>query len=87
LAGVSGSRRRESNGSAHACAAAGATRREVIDRNLDVGIGTFFSNFVMYFIILTTALTLHKQGITNIDSSKQAAETLRPLAGTLAWLL
>ena len=38
----------------------GATRREVVDRKLDVGIGTFFSNFVMYFIILTTALTLHK---------------------------
>jgi hypothetical protein len=41
----------------------------------------------MYFIILTTALTLHKHGITNIDSSKQAAEALRPLAGTLAYLL
>jgi Mn2+/Fe2+ NRAMP family transporter len=65
----------------------GATKREIIDRKLDVGIGTFFSNFVMYFIILTTALTLHKHGITNIDSSKQAAEALRPLAGTLAYLL
>jgi Mn2+/Fe2+ NRAMP family transporter len=41
----------------------------------------------MYFIILTTALTLHKHGITNIDSSKQAAEALRPLAGALAYLL
>jgi Mn2+/Fe2+ NRAMP family transporter len=65
----------------------GATGREVTDRKLDVGIGTFFSNFVMYFIILTTALTLHKHGITNIDSSKQAAEALRPLAGALAYLL
>src|SRR5205823_2916249 len=37
----------------------GATRREIADRKLDVGTGTFFSNFVMYFIILTTALTLH----------------------------
>ena len=41
----------------------------------------------MYFIILTTALTLHKHGITDIETSKQAAETLRPLAGTLAYLL
>jgi NRAMP (natural resistance-associated macrophage protein)-like metal ion transporter len=65
----------------------GATKREIIDRKLDVGIGTFFSNFVMYFIILTTALTLHKHGVTNIDTSKQAAEALRPLAGTLAYLL
>lgn len=36
----------------------GATRRELGLRELDVGVGTFFSNIVMYFIILTTALTL-----------------------------
>jgi len=65
----------------------GATRREIVDRKTDVGAGTFFSNLVMYFIILTTALTLHKHGITDIETSKQAAETLRPLAGTLAYLL
>jgi NRAMP (natural resistance-associated macrophage protein)-like metal ion transporter len=38
----------------------GATRRELGLRGLDVGIGTFFSNLVMYFIILATALTLHR---------------------------
>jgi Mn2+/Fe2+ NRAMP family transporter len=65
----------------------GATRREIIDREVDVGAGTFFSNFVMYFIILTTALTLHKHGIKDIETSKQAAEALRPLAGTFAYLL
>ena len=65
----------------------GATKDEIIDRKLDVGIGTFFSNFVMYFIILTTALTLHRHGITNIETSKQVAEALQPLAGTLAYLL
>jgi NRAMP (natural resistance-associated macrophage protein)-like metal ion transporter len=65
----------------------GATKREIVDRKIDVGAGTFFSNFVMYFIILTTALTLHKHGIKDIDTSKQAAEALRPLAGTLAYLL
>jgi NRAMP (natural resistance-associated macrophage protein)-like metal ion transporter len=65
----------------------GATKREIVDRKIDVGVGTFFSNFAMYFIILTTALTLHKHGITNIDTSKQAAEALRPFAGTLAYLL
>jgi len=63
----------------------GATNREIIDRKLDVGIGTFFSNLVMYFIILTTALTLHAHGITNIETSRQAAEALKPLAGSLAY--
>ena len=62
----------------------GATRRELMDRRLDVGTGTFFSNVVMYFIILTTAVTLHKHGLTNIESAKEAAEALRPLAGNLA---
>jgi NRAMP (natural resistance-associated macrophage protein)-like metal ion transporter len=65
----------------------GATKKEIVNRKLDVGIGTFFSNLVMYFIILTTALVLHRHGIENIDTSKQAAEALRPLAGTLAYLL
>jgi Mn2+/Fe2+ NRAMP family transporter len=65
----------------------GATTKEIINRKLDVGVGTFFSNLVMFFIILTAALVLHQHGVTNIDSSKQAAEALRPLAGTLAYLL
>jgi NRAMP (natural resistance-associated macrophage protein)-like metal ion transporter len=65
----------------------GATKREIADRKLDVGTGTFFSNFVMYFIILTTAIVLHKHGITKVDTSKQAAEALRPIAGTWAYLL
>jgi Mn2+/Fe2+ NRAMP family transporter len=65
----------------------GATKKEIINRRLDVGIGTFFSNLVMYFIILTTALVLHRHGIKDIETSKQAAEALRPVAGTLAYLL
>jgi NRAMP (natural resistance-associated macrophage protein)-like metal ion transporter len=65
----------------------GASSREIVDRKLDVGTGTFFSNFVMYFIILTAAITLHAHGVTNIDTSKQAAEALRPLAGPLAYFL
>ena len=64
-----------------------ATKREILDRKLDVGTGTFFSNFVMYFIILTAALALHQHGITNIETSKQAAEALKPLAGSLAYFL
>jgi len=65
----------------------GATRGEIIDRKLDVGIGTFFSNAAMFFIILTTALTLHAHGLTHIETSRQAAEALRPLAGPLAAML
>lgn len=56
----------------------------ITDRAFDVGLGTLFSNLVMYFIILTTAMTLHRAGITNIESSKDAALALRPLAGELA---
>ncbi len=65
----------------------GATSREIADRRLDVGVGTFFSNFVMFFIILTTALTLHRHGITHPETSRQVAEALRPLAGRFAELL
>jgi NRAMP (natural resistance-associated macrophage protein)-like metal ion transporter len=64
----------------------GATPQEILDRKVDVGTGTFFSNFVMYFIILTTALTLHKSG-QQIETSRQAAEALRPLAGNFAAVL
>jgi NRAMP (natural resistance-associated macrophage protein)-like metal ion transporter len=65
----------------------GATNKEIINRKVDVGVGTFFSNLVMFFIILTTALTLHKNGITDIETSKQAAQALEPLAGKFAYLL
>jgi NRAMP (natural resistance-associated macrophage protein)-like metal ion transporter len=64
-----------------------ASSREIIDRKLDVGAGTFFSNFVMYFIILTAAVTLHAHGVKDIDTSKQAAEALKPLAGSFAYFL
>jgi NRAMP (natural resistance-associated macrophage protein)-like metal ion transporter len=65
----------------------GATEREIGDRKLDVGTGTFFSNIVMFFIILTTALTLHRHGVTRVETSRQVAEALRPLAGRFAELL
>ncbi len=65
----------------------GASEKEILDRKIDVGVGTFFSNAVMFFIIVTTALTLHRHGITNIETSRQAAEALRPLAGPGCFLL
>jgi Mn2+/Fe2+ NRAMP family transporter len=62
----------------------GATLKELELRNIDVGVGTFFSNVVMFFIILTTAITLNRYGITHIETTRQAAEALRPLAGKFA---
>jgi Mn2+/Fe2+ NRAMP family transporter len=62
----------------------GATATELQLRRMDVGVGTFFSNVVMFFIILTTAVTLNRHGITHIETSRQAAEALRPLAGKFA---
>src|ERR1700677_4200442 len=47
----------------------------------------FFSNLIMYFIILTTAATLHAHGKTSIATAKEAAEALRPLAGKGAYWL
>jgi Mn2+/Fe2+ NRAMP family transporter len=62
----------------------GATLEELELRNFDVGVGAFFSNMVMFFIILTTAITLNRHGIMNIETSRQAAEALRPFAGNFA---
>ena len=64
----------------------GAKPREIADRRLDVGVGTFFSNLVMFFIILTTALTLHGRG-GRLETSRQIAEALRPVAGRFAELV
>ena len=65
----------------------GAAQGEIVGRKLDVGVGTFFSNAAMYFIILTTALTLHRRGITQLTTSRDVAAALRPIAGSGAMLL
>jgi NRAMP (natural resistance-associated macrophage protein)-like metal ion transporter len=65
----------------------GATKEELQALKVDVITGMFASNFIMYFIILTTAATLNAHGIVKIDTAKQAAEALRPLAGNFAYLL
>jgi Mn2+/Fe2+ NRAMP family transporter len=65
----------------------GATQEELRKSRIDVLTGMFFSNVVMYFIILTTAATLHAHGQTNIETAQEAAEALRPLAGNGAYFL
>ena len=54
---------------------------------VDTYIGMIFSNLIAFCIMLTTAVTLHAAGITDIQSSAQAAEALRPLAGDYAFML
>jgi NRAMP (natural resistance-associated macrophage protein)-like metal ion transporter len=65
----------------------GATAGELRFARTDTITGMFFSNLIMYFIIMTTAATLHAHGQTNITTARQAAEALRPLAGNGAYLL
>ncbi len=54
---------------------------------IDTCIGMIFSNLIAFCIMLTTAVTLHSAGVTDIQSPAQAAEALRPLAGDFAFLL
>ena len=54
---------------------------------IDTYVGMGFSNLVAFFIMLTAAVTLHSQGITDIQTSAQAAQALRPVAGEFAFAL
>ena len=54
---------------------------------IDTWIGMAFSNAIAFSIMLTTAVTLHNAGITDIESSAQAAEALKPIAGKFAFTL
>ncbi len=54
---------------------------------IDTWAGMSLSNLVAFFIIITTAATLHVNGVTNIQTAGQAAEALRPLAGEFTFLL
>ena len=65
----------------------GAHPYEVTTRKIDIAAGTFFSNAAMFFIILATALTLHRAGLTKLETSREVAQALTPLAGRFASLL
>lgn len=65
----------------------GSTARELSVAKDDVFTGMFVSNLVMFFIILTTAATLHAHGVRHIETARQASEALRPLAGKGAYWL
>ena len=63
------------------------TRNELRRTASDTRIGMFFSNFIGLFIIALTASVLFSAGINNIETVKDAAEALRPLAGDYAYVL
>jgi Mn2+/Fe2+ NRAMP family transporter len=62
-------------------------RREIRRIEIDTYVGMGLSNLVAFFIIVTTAATLHAHGITDVQTSEQAAEALRPIAGDFAFII
>lgn len=75
----------ESNGSVSHTPA--SVRRHLHHIKVDTVIGMTVSNLIAFFIILSTSATLHAAGVTRIETSAQAAEALRPLAGEFTFLL
>lgn len=65
----------------------GATASELRTARTDVLAGVCLSNIVFYFVILPTASTLFRAGQREIETTREAAEALRPLAADAAYLL
>ncbi|MGG9964574.1 NRAMP family divalent metal transporter [Ferruginibacter sp. SUN106] len=59
----------------------------IADMQFDVKGGIAFSNFVFFFMILTTGTVLFNAGIHNINTVEEAAQALKPLAGNMAYAL
>jgi NRAMP (natural resistance-associated macrophage protein)-like metal ion transporter len=73
---------------AHSLIDAPAEARSQITRiRIDTYVGMGYSNLISWFIIVTTAATLHANGIVNITTSAQAAEALRPIAGPFTFFV
>lgn len=75
------------NGSATMPHTSAVARRQMRRIRWDTYVGMGFSNLIAFFIILSTAATLHLAGSVDIQTSAQAAEALRPLGGPTAFLL
>ena len=67
--------------------APGQARSNLARIKTDTTLGMIYSNLIAFCIMLTTAVTLHAAGVTDIRSAAQAAEALRPLAGPFAFFL
>jgi len=74
-------------GKTNLAARRGTDEVQVKKMRIDVWSGMFVSNLVMFFIIIAGAAALNANGITNIQTSAQAAEALKPIAGNFAFLL
>ena len=61
----------------------GARGEDLRFRGIDVLVGTFFSRIVMFFVILTAALTLHTRGV-RVSTAADAARALEPVSGAVA---
>jgi len=76
------------NPTAHSLLAAPKEAPSEISRiRIDTWVGMGFSNLISWFIIITTAATLNASGITDIQTSAQAAEALRPIAGVFTFAI
>jgi NRAMP (natural resistance-associated macrophage protein)-like metal ion transporter len=71
----------------HICRLRPSTPEEIGAMDIDTRIGMTFSNLITFFIITLTAATLFQSGITHIETLRDAAEALRPLAGNYAYAL
>ena len=60
---------------------------EISRMRFDTYIGMGYSNVISLFIIVATAATLNAHGVTDIQTSAQAAEALRPIAGVFTFAL
>jgi Mn2+/Fe2+ NRAMP family transporter len=62
-------------------------RAQIARMRFDTYAGMGYSNIISLFIIISTAATLNAHGITDIQTSSQAAEALRPIAGVFTFVL
>ena len=60
---------------------------QIVRLRVDTFVGMGFSNLIAFFMILATAATLHVHGTTSIETTSQAAQALRPIAGQFAFVL
>lgn len=67
--------------------AARAVRQHLRRIKVDTIVGMVFSNLIAFCVMLATAITLHARGIVDIQTTRDAAEALRPIAGEFAFVL
>ncbi len=61
------------------------SKKEIMTMKKDVAVGMFFSHLIAWFIIITTAGSLHLNGITDIKTADQAAQALEPIVKTFPY--